>query len=263
MPKYIGYRPTTTASSVTNSLGNVDTKYNSGIWSIRDIYSKRSKGSWPTTSRDHRDPLWANVVLSAPFTSSLADLSNSAHTLTAVGDAAIDSGSLLLDGTGDRVTSPDNVDWYLPGDFTIECDVNLNGAMATNTARIVCGQREGSSGGARGWIVYTLDLAGTTYMTCGDDSFVNQPATFTPGTFQRLAWVRSSNTLYFFVDGTMQGSGSAFSDTITDRNLPMIIGANGDFTSPMNGRLKHLRVTKGVARYTSSYTADFDPYPTS
>ena len=26
----------------------VDTKYNSGIWSFRDIYSKRSKGSWPT-----------------------------------------------------------------------------------------------------------------------------------------------------------------------------------------------------------------------
>ena len=51
MPKYIGYRPTTTASSVTNSLCNVDTKYNSGIWSIRDIYSKRSKGSWPTTTR--------------------------------------------------------------------------------------------------------------------------------------------------------------------------------------------------------------------
>ena len=51
MPKYIGYRPTTTASSVTNSLGNVDTKYNSGIWSIRDIYSKRSKGSWPIRNR--------------------------------------------------------------------------------------------------------------------------------------------------------------------------------------------------------------------
>ena len=33
----------------------VDTKYNSGILSIRDIYSKRSKGSWPTTTRNTLD----------------------------------------------------------------------------------------------------------------------------------------------------------------------------------------------------------------
>jgi hypothetical protein len=55
MPKYIGYRPTTTASSVTNSLGNVDTKYNSGVWSISNssgsdysVYGRKLASIWDT-----------------------------------------------------------------------------------------------------------------------------------------------------------------------------------------------------------------------
>ena len=35
MPRYIGYYPTGTAnSSVTDSEGSVDKKYNSGVWSL-------------------------------------------------------------------------------------------------------------------------------------------------------------------------------------------------------------------------------------
>jgi len=47
MPKYIGYYPTGTAnSSVTDSEGSVDKKYNSGIWSTAQVYKRKTTNNW-------------------------------------------------------------------------------------------------------------------------------------------------------------------------------------------------------------------------
>jgi hypothetical protein len=70
MPKYIGYRPTTTASSVTNSLGNVDTKYNSGVWSISNssgsdysVYGRKLASIWDLTRIQ-----WDSAISSGLYT---------------------------------------------------------------------------------------------------------------------------------------------------------------------------------------------------
>lgn len=63
MPGYIGYTPTGTAnSSVTDSEGSVDKKYNSGIWSFEQVLQKRLAGTWPISFR--------NQPASEKFTSS-------------------------------------------------------------------------------------------------------------------------------------------------------------------------------------------------
>lgn len=206
------------------------------------------------------DPYWANVVCSCPFTSDLSDLSGSAHTFTASGSAAINSGSLLLGGGTDYVSAPDNDDWYLPGDFTLDCDVNLAGAITTNTSQVVAGQRSGSTE----WLGFLRDLATVTQIGfAGNTTVVAQATTLTPGSFQRLSWVRSGNTLYQFVDGALILTGSAFTDTMTNSGFSFYVGINGSGASPLVGRIQHLRLTKGVARNTSSYSAGAGPYPTS
>lgn len=135
MPKYIGYRPTTTASSVTNSLGNVDTKYNSGIWSIRDIYSKRSKGSWPTTTRGAPvEPFTddANTLLllhmdgnngSTTFTDSSSNgfsvITNGAAQIT-TSSPKYGSGAYLGAGDGDYIWINDPAALEFSGAWTLE-----------------------------------------------------------------------------------------------------------------------------------------------
>ena len=76
MPKYIGYRPTTTASSVTNSLGNVDTKYNSGVWSISNssgsdysVYGRKLASIWDTPPFvDPNVVTWSAAISSGLYT---------------------------------------------------------------------------------------------------------------------------------------------------------------------------------------------------
>jgi hypothetical protein len=70
MPKYIGYLPTSTASSVTNSLGNVDTKYNSGVWSISNssgsdysVYGRKLASIWDLTRIQ-----WDSAISSGLYT---------------------------------------------------------------------------------------------------------------------------------------------------------------------------------------------------
>ena len=69
------------------------------------------------------DPDFASVVLllhcnGADESTAFIDTSNSAHTITANGNAQVDtsekkfgSGSLLLDGSNDSLSALDNIDW--------------------------------------------------------------------------------------------------------------------------------------------------------
>src|SRR5690348_13363874 len=87
------------------------------------------------------DPFFSSVVLlavndnKADGTTVFADQSNSAHALTAAGNAQYDTATapagmtstLLVDGTGDWVSSADSADWdFGTGDFVVEGFVKVN-----------------------------------------------------------------------------------------------------------------------------------------
>jgi hypothetical protein len=75
-------------------------------------------------------------------------------------------------------------------------------------------------------------------------------------TWYHIAVTRSGTNTKLFVNGSQEGS------TYTDSNVYVnglnrpVLGADGLTigTSPFNGYIDDLRITKGIARYTSNFT---------
>lgn len=221
------------------------------------------------------DPNFSSVVLLCPFvgsdgSTSITDIKN--HVLTAIGDAQIDTAqfkwppsSLLLDGTGDAVTSPDSADWaFGSGDFTIDGWVRFN---STTGDQAIVSQwetptqrsfvfRKASTGNLE--LIYSRDGGSVNVVTC---TGAWGPST---GTWYYVAAKRATTTLTVWVDGSQLGTVSAGTDTLFNSTALLRIGCL--FVSPSNSQFFNgwegtLRITKGVARDVSIVPTG--PFPTS
>ena len=218
------------------------------------------------------DPYWSSVVLlavndnKADTTTSFDDQSNSNHTLTAAGNAQYDTAqaptgmtsSGLFDGTGDYVTAPANGDFtFGTGDLTIEMMVRLNsdGAFGVLSA--------GKSAPHNWLLLVRADI--NTLRFVANDAAVVLDQTWSPSTatWYHIAFVRSGNNWYHFVDGVQLGTTLTNSATIQTNNQTVAIGAFNDGANAYDGWISNLRVTKGVARYTANFTPPSLPLPTS
>jgi len=176
--------------------------------------------------------------------------------LETVGNAQISTsvkkygtGSLAFDGTGDWLAVPTSQN-FAPGvgDWTIECwlyPISGNWAIVT-----------GSN-------FYINNNSGTVYV--GDASVdiiaVSPPST---GVWTHIAVTKSGSTVRLFYDGTQVGSSTtALSTAIT---TSMIVGGRPSSSISTNGYIDDLRITKGYARYTATFTpptaalSDTGPY---
>ena len=204
------------------------------------------------------DPDFASVSLLLPLDTAngLADLSSNGFTVTAFGDAAITTsdsdfpgGALGLDGAGDYLTTPADAAFaFGTGDFTVEGYLKADtvtdndGIFCFGTTQLFLALFNGD------WRAGTTGSNGDNYGAA------------TAGTRQHFALTRASGTIRFFVGGT-QLAFAVRAENLT--NNIMNIGYYFDPLYPFDGRLSWLRVTKGVARYTSAFTPPATPFPTS
>ena len=75
---------------------------------------------------------------------------------------------------------------------------------------------------------------------------------------------KDSNTYRVFIDGALQASAS--NSTNLDQNKPIMIGnqhGNSSAGYSFNGYIDEVRITKGTARYTESFTAPTSAFPES
>jgi len=171
--------------------------------------------------------------------------------------------SLLLDGTGDNVTIDDHASLTLAaGDFTIEAHVRFNGDPGTDPRTIVSKWTEGTN--QREWWLQTQDNVLQFYIsTNGSGLALKASSSFNPAadTWYHIAVCRTGGLAYFFVDGVAHGN-AGLTETIFDGSSPVIIGSSiGSFPNYANGWVDELRITKGVARYTTGFTPPDAAYP--
>jgi len=178
-----------------------------------------------------------------------------------VGNAQIDTtvkkygtGSLEFDGTGDWLLVPDSPDQRLgTGNFTIECWLYLS---ATGTARGIVGKGTSTTG----WLLST-NTSNAVVFTYGT-STITSTGTLSGTTWYHIAVVREgtgSNQTKIYIDGTNDGTGTVSTD-FTQTNAAYV-GANRTGGDPMNGYIDDLRITKGVARYTATFTPPTAAFP--
>jgi hypothetical protein len=191
----------------------------------------------------------------------ITDNSPSPKTVTAVGNAQISTAqskfggaSIAFDGTGDYLNTPNNSAYkFGTSDFTVECWINT-----TDTTFNLMGLIDNAVGN---WaiVVFNSDFFWQTvyggvnliaFLPCS--SLLN-------GAWNHIAIARSGSFLRLFFNGVLQGASPYTDSTDYNGNGPLRVGSgvNGDF----NGYIDDLRITKGVARYTSNFTPPAAPFP--
>jgi hypothetical protein len=211
------------------------------------------------------DPYFANVVLLLHFVGAGTTFTDvKGHTVTANGNAQIvttgsqfgSGGVGLFDGTGDYLTVPTSTDFGFgtSTDYTVEMYMIRE---AFSVEHDIIDTRIGSDTPPRSLIYY---IGNTDKLAAYDSSTVYGNSGSSVGaSWVHLAWTRSGSTTRGFIGGVEQWNTTASMDLRSTR--PLVIGTNFAFGNGFQGRMKELRITKGVARYTAGFTPPSVPFP--
>jgi hypothetical protein len=174
------------------------------------------------------------------------------NNLETVGNAQISTAqskfggsSMYFDGTGDYLTTPFSpLTQFGTGDFTIEFWLYRTGGSVYQT---ILDTR--SSGTASPWAVL-LNSSNQPYILIASD--ITSSIAVASATWTHIAICRASGTLRIFNDGVVGYSGA--NSTSMMPTGPLRIGKTIDNVYDLNGYIDDLRVTKGYARYTTTFT---------
>jgi hypothetical protein len=195
------------------------------------------------------------------------DKSPSAHTLTANGGVQTESAeqqfghtSGYFDGNGDYISIPDSDDWnFGSGDFTIEMwvrpsQLSVNGNIWFSQGDDTNNRYSFFSINSKiRFLLYIGGAVKALYETTNNVLSLN--------TWAHVAFVRSGTNIYIFVNG--ESKSLTVTTAISTTAMPnlsseVFIGARNIGGTPdlyYNGYMDDLRVSKGIARYTSNFTA--------
>lgn len=185
------------------------------------------------------------------------------HTQVDTAQKAIGDASILFDGN-DHLALADHAAWYFgTGDFTIDLWFRLASLPTAGNYMNFMQQREDVN---NRWGFWLYNKSGTYkiqfYNTDGgsDTIVVSADATISQDTWYHLALVRSGNDFKIFLNGTQIGSTVTDSSEVTDHAGALYVGQNGASGSYLNGWLDEIRVSKGIARWTGTFTPPSTPY---
>lgn len=229
--------------------------------------------SWSVNRNFTYDPYFRSVsLLLHGDVSPIVDSSGTPKTITAFGNAAYStaqakfgSGSIAFDAAGSpidrlRVTNTGTSFAFGSGDFTIEAWVYR---LSTGSGTIACGQADLASAAGSSWFfcvsstTRTCDVysGSTTYAVTAPNPALNQWA--------HIAFTRSGGTLRTFLNGTIVGSNTGLGTSSVNTGAttyPATVGALDNGLDAFNGYIDDLRITKGVARYTTNFTPPTAPF---
>lgn len=208
------------------------------------------------------DPYFDKVVLALPVVGVVKDVSVRLLKVDHFGGVSASGAQSKFDGTSCSFANSGN---YLQvagsefdfgsGDLTFECWVYFS---STASGTII--QKRISNGSNTPVFIYLS--AGTLYGRLTNSVLSSSSVSFgavSPGVWYHIALIRSGGTLYSALGGVITAT-AAVSGALYSNTHPLTLGS--DFTSaptvasPLNGYIDDLRITKGIARYTSNFTPE-------
>jgi hypothetical protein len=212
-----------------------------------------------------------NVSLLLKGDAVFTDISNNNSPITVYGDTKIStaqskfgSSSILFDGNGDYITINNNSNYVFGNqNFTVETWINPVSNLSNGAIKSIFGKRQTSLiySSINCWITY--DSSASKYKTTFYVAFSNSSwnimlesaAVIFPNAWTHLAYVRNGNVWTIYVNGISVAS-TTIAGTIYDSSADFSIGSNNQQTTGIygySGYMENIRVTKGIARYTSSF----------
>ena len=170
--------------------------------------------------------------------------------------------SVYFDGTGDYLSVPTNSAFaFGTGDFTCESWVYISTAPGSSYA--LWGDIRWSSGYSSGWYAFinpNLTITSRISGTSGSWVEVTSTATVNLNAWNHIAVSRESSTFRSFINGVLSGSqGSATYNYTNAETFKVGIAFVDGLVSPLTGYISNLRVVKGTAVYTTSFTPPTAP----
>jgi hypothetical protein len=193
--------------------------------------------------------------------------------IATTGTAKYGTSSYSLSSVGDYLGVPSSTAFsFGTGDFTLEAWIRPTSYPQDNAGAYVStifGRQQS------GDHCFRFDLNGTSssltgltfvgFPDNGDGSSLSANYSFSLNTWYHIAVSRVSGILYLFINGTLLNSGgTSFTTTIKDSSNEMRIGAlNFDNTYKFQffGLIADARITKGIGRYSSSFTSPTSEFP--
>lgn len=201
--------------------------------------------------------------------SSFIDSSNNNHALTGSGTvsqgtfSAYGGWSMYFDGSGDYLTLPFNGPLQLgTGDWTIEfySFVDSSGGGLAISQSVV----DEDYGNNTGWTMGASSTSVAMYFQQYDTSTLVQTGSY-GNKWTHCACTRSGSTVRLFVNGVLSKTITGFSYNMNDAlnvrgDTPTLVGTHElQLPNYYRGWLSNLRIVKGTALYTASFTPPSSP----
>lgn len=219
------------------------------------------------------DPYFANVTLllhgnGADGATTTTDSSSYGRAISRLGSAALStsvkkygSASMAFASTGDKFYASYSTDFcFGTGDFTVEAWVYLTSYPVADS-QVVGLHRYGLD---NLWLVYITSAGRVAFYNQAGNGVVGSTETVALNTWTHIAACRSGNTTRCFVQGVQDGSFyDAHNYASYTQNLTIGGDTYGSANAQLTGYVDDLRITKGAARYTSSFTPPAAEFPDS
>ena len=161
----------------------------------------------------------------------------------------------ILNGTSAKYNSDTHVDFNLYNvDWTIDCWIKPT-EISTNDRLFGIEDPEGVSFG--------IYFDGATTITCGNMNVNNlgQSATVTAGVWQHIAVVKYGTRVSIYVDGTSGAVNNSYEPITNEGDRFLSIGQTTNYAGGWyDGRIDEVRITKGLARWTTNFTPPTSAY---
>lgn len=235
----------------------------------RKVAKGQAGGPGPSGDQFYQDVSLLLHLDGPDGSTTFTDSSPRPKTVTRAGSARISTAqsqfggaSALFSSAGDYLTSASNADFdFGSGDFTIEFFMRPSSVTSGATAVLI---DRGDFSNFTPWAITQFNsslrlvtsVTGSAWMV---DIFSS--GVLTANTLSHVAASRAGNVFRLFHNGNQIGTQTA-SGTLRTITMPIGIGRGlGTNSSQYSGYMDEVRVTKGVARYTSNFTVPAEAFP--
>jgi|GEM_PF-1906731 len=204
----------------------------------------------------------SNLIFRGDGTHGAKTFANSgtgSYITTAYGNAMISTtqskfggASLSFDGASSYITIPDSNDWNMDGNFTVDFWLYVNAGAPT--ANFFGQQPDSGSFSSPFLIQYeqaTSRINSFISKDCVSWDGVLSSGTIAANSWTHVALVRSGSSVTQYINGVAAGS-KTVSGSLCDSPNPLRLGGIPSYY--LNGYLDDVRITKGAALWTGTFT---------
>lgn len=164
-----------------------------------------------------------------------------------------------FDGGTDRITVPASSDFdFGTGEFTVDFWIK-----SSDTTRQDVITQDNTSADSNWWgLLFNVSSSGRMYLYENSTARITATSTgWNDGSWNHVALVRTSNTMMLFLNGTQVGSSYTTSYTYGNSSVGLCVAnSTGGSANGVTGNMDELRISKGVARWTSGFTPPIAAY---